>query len=119
MRIDKWLWCVRLYKSRTLAAGACEAGQVKVGGQTAKASRAVREGDIIEAVSGEMTRTVKVVGLLGQRVGAKKVPEFMEDLTPPSEFQKKREPMAPPGYRPKGKGRPTKRDRRILESFFE
>jgi len=118
VRIDKWLWCVRLYKSRTLAAGACESGKVKVGGQKVKASRAVKPGDVISAVSGNMSRTIKVVKLLEQRVGAAKVPEFMEDLTPASEFQKTRQP---PGgeYRPRGAGRPTKRDRRILQSFFE
>jgi ribosome-associated heat shock protein Hsp15 len=111
---------VRLYKSRTLATGACEAGKVRVGGQTVKASRVVKEGDIIEATTpGDTKRTVKVLGLLEQRVGAPKVAQVMEDLTPAAEFQKKREPMGPPGFRPKGTGRPTKRDRRILESFFE
>lgn len=120
VRIDKWLWCARLYKSRTLAAAACEAGKVKIAGQPVKASRAVRRGDVIEAATaGQITRTVKVLELLEQRVGAAKVPGFMEDLTPPSEFQKKREPAPPSGFRPKGTGRPTKRDRRILRSFFE
>jgi ribosome-associated heat shock protein Hsp15 len=119
IRIDKWLWCVRLYKSRTLAASACEAGKVKIGGQIVKPSRSLRKGDIIEAAAGGITRTVKVVGLLGRRVGAQKVPEWMKDLTPASEFQKKRERVEPPGLRAKGSGRPTKRDRRILHSFFE
>jgi ribosome-associated heat shock protein Hsp15 len=119
VRIDKWLWCVRLYKSRTLAAGACEAGKVRVGGQAVKPSRALKEGDLIEATTGEITRTVKVLGFLEQRVGARKVPEFMEDVTPPAELQKKRQGAGPGGFRPKGTGRPTKRDRRILQSFFE
>lgn len=93
---------------------------MRVGGQTVKPSRLVKEGDIIEATTtADIKRTVKVVGLLEQRIGAPKVPEFMEDLTPAAEFEKKREPTGPPGYRPKGTGRPTKRDRRILESFFE
>ena len=118
VRIDKWLWCVRLYKSRTLATNACEAGKVKIGGQPLKPSRAIREGDVITAVAGEITRTVKVVALLEQRVGAPKVSQFMEDLTPASEFQKRHEPRAA-GFRPKGAGRPTKRDSRILQSFFE
>jgi len=119
VRIDKWLWCVRLYKSRTLATSACEAGKVKIAGQAVKPSRAVKQGDLIEAAIGEMTRTVKVRELLEQRVGAAKVPAFMEDLTPASEFQKRRETASPSGFRPKGAGRPTKRDRRILQSFFE
>src|SRR5687767_1461035 len=119
VRIDKWLWCVRLYKSRTLATNACEAGKVKVSGQTVKPSRAVKRGEIIEAVTAEFTRTVKMLEPLEQRVGAGKVSQYMEDLTPPSEFQKKRAPAPPSGFRPKGTGRPTKRDRRILQSFFE
>ena|SRR5437867_2407264 len=118
VRIDKWLWCVRLYKSRTLATAACEAGKVTIGGQSVKASRAVRPGDVITAMTGDITRTVKVTHLLGQRIGAARVREFMEDLTPASEFEKPREPL-PAGVRPKGAGRPTKRDRRILQSFFE
>jgi ribosome-associated heat shock protein Hsp15 len=120
VRIDKWLWCVRLFKSRTLAASACEAGKVKISGQAVKPARAVKRGDIIEATTGEIKRTVKVLELLDQRVGAAKVPQFMEDLTSASEFQKRREPAAAAsGFRPKGTGRPTKRDRRILQSFFE
>jgi ribosome-associated heat shock protein Hsp15 len=90
-----------------------------VGGQTVKPSRALKEGDMIEATTGEIRRTVKVLGFLDQRVGARKVAEFMEDITPASEFQKTRPPAGPPGFRPKGTGRPTKRDRRILQSFFE
>lgn len=120
VRIDKWLWCVRLYKSRTLATSACEAGQVKIGGQTVKPARGVKVGDIVTAVAGDVTRTVRVVQLLDRRVGAAKVPEFMEDQTPPEEFQKRREERAAAsGFRPKGMGRPTKRDRRILQNYFE
>ncbi len=117
VRIDKWLWCVRLYRSRTLATNACESGKVKIGSQMVKPSRAVKPGDIITAVAGGILRTVKVVNLLERRIGAPQVPEFMEDLTPASEFQKARQPVV--GERPKGTGRPTKRDRRILQSFFE
>jgi ribosome-associated heat shock protein Hsp15 len=119
VRMDKWLWSVRLYKTRTLAAAACDAGRVRVNGQPAKPSRSVHPGEIITAVTGEITRTVKVLALLGQRVGAARVPEFIEDLTPPAELQKPRPPQfLPPGARPRGAGRPTKRDRRILQSFF-
>ena len=120
VRIDKWLWCVRLYKSRTLATEACETGKVRISGHSVKPARAVRVGDIITACAGNVTRTVKVVQLLEQRVGAPKVPEFMEDLTPPEEFNKARSEAAHvSGFRPKGTGRPTKRDRRILQGFFE
>jgi ribosome-associated heat shock protein Hsp15 len=120
VRIDKWLWCVRLYKSRTLATEACEAGKVKISGQAVKPARAVKVGDVINACVANVARTVKVLQLLEQRVGAPKVPEFMEDLTPPEEFAKARADSARgAGFRPKGAGRPTKRDRRILQSFFD
>ena len=120
VRIDKWLWCVRLYKSRTLATEACEVGKVKISAHPAKPSRSVKIGDLITASTGNVTRTVKVLQLLEQRVGAPKVPQFMEDLTPPEEFTKAREASAhTSGFRPKGAGRPTKRDRRILQSFFQ
>jgi ribosome-associated heat shock protein Hsp15 len=120
VRIDKWLWCVRLYKSRTLATEACEAGKVKISGHPAKPARGVKIGEIITAATGNVTRTVKVLQLLEQRVGAAKVAGFMEDLTPAEEFTKARETSAHvSGFRPKGAGRPTKRDRRVLQSFFE
>ena len=120
VRIDKWLWCVRLYKSRTLATEACEAGKVKISGHPAKPARSVKIGDVITASTGNVTRTVKVVQLLEQRVGAPRVSEFMEDLTAPEEFAKARAGSATEsGFRPRGAGRPTKRDRRILQSFFD
>jgi ribosome-associated heat shock protein Hsp15 len=113
MRIDKWLWAVRLYKSRSIAAAACGAGRVVIGGQKVKPSRIVRVGDVITAVTGDINRTVKVLGMLEGRVGAKLVPNYMEDLTPAAEFQKPREPhYRTVGLRPKGAGRPTKKERR-------
>ncbi|MEW6157979.1 MAG: RNA-binding S4 domain-containing protein, partial [Verrucomicrobiota bacterium] len=82
VRVDKWLWSVRLYKSRTLASAACLAGAVHINGAAVKPSRTVHVGDVISARIGEITRTVKVVALLESRVGAKLVPQFMQDLTP-------------------------------------
>ncbi len=118
VRIDKWLWAVRLYKTRSLAADACAAGKVRIGDQPVKPARSVRVGETITAVTGEMTRTVKVLGLVQKRVGAKLVPENLEDLTPASEYEKKREPnFTPVMFRPKGTGRPTKKDRRRLDSL--
>lgn len=115
VRIDKWLWAVRIYKSRSLATAACAAGKVRVGGESLKASRSVRIGDVITATTGEITRTVRVIAPLERRVGAKLVPQYMEDLTPASEYQKRREPdFRPLLLRPKGAGRPTKKDRRKL-----
>ena len=118
-RVDRWLWSVRLFKTRTLAARACIAGHVRVNGQSVKPSRALRPGDLVNALLGEITRTVKVLAVLERRVGAKAVAQYLEDLTPQSEYQKPREKIfAPAGLRDKGAGRPTKRDRRVLTSFF-
>jgi ribosome-associated heat shock protein Hsp15 len=119
VRLDKWLWAARLFKSRSLATAACHGGKVRVNGQPAKPARTVHPGDLIIAVTGELTRTVKVIAVLKSRVGPKRVPEYLEDLTPAEEYAKPREKsLAPVGVRPKGTGRPTKRDRRILDSFF-
>jgi len=120
VRMDKWLWAVRLFKSRSLAAAACGAGKVKVGEQMVKASRSVKLGEVITAITGEMTRTVKVTALLEKRVGAKLVGQFMEDLTPASEFEKPREKnfLIPIFHRPKGSGRPTKKERRSMKPFL-
>ncbi len=115
-RIDKWLWAVRVYKTRTLAAKACQAGHVKINGERVKPSRQVHIGEIIEARVGRITRRLKVLAYLENRVGAKLVPQFAEDLTPPEEYQKRREPeYGPIIYRPKGTGRPTKKERRLLQ----
>lgn len=118
VRIDKWLWAVRVFKSRTLAADACCAGKIRIAGQPVKASRNVRVGEVITAVTGDVTRTIEVIGLLERRVGAARVPEFAKEHTPVSEFQKRREPnLLPPVFRPKGSGRPTKKQRREIEGW--
>ena len=119
VRLDKWLWAVRLYKSRSLAIQACQAGHVKIGGQRVKPSRGIHPGEVISALAGQVQRTVKVLGLLEQRVGAPRVSEFLEDLTPPEEYARARaEALAAAPRFPKGLGRPTKKQRRQLESFF-
>lgn len=117
-RIDKWLWAMRLFKTRTLAAAACRDGTVLIGGQPIKPSRDVRVGDIVSAKVAGVQRTVKVIGFPPSRVGAKVVPQFMEDLTPESEFEKAREAARTPQFAwPKGSGRPTKKNRRLWEKF--
>src|SRR5687767_24665 len=109
VRIDKWLWAVRLYKTRTMAAEACASGKVRINEQPIKASRNVRIGETISAATGDITRTVRVIGLLEKRVSAKAVPQFLEDLTPASEYEKPRDPTFTPFvFRKKGSGRPTK-----------
>jgi ribosome-associated heat shock protein Hsp15 len=120
IRLDKWLWAVRLYKTRSLATAACRAGHVKINGETVKPSRNVRLSDVITARIGELNRTVKVLGLLQQRVGPKLVDQYLEDQTPAAEYlrvaEDRLQPHAP--RRPKGTGRPTKKERRQLDELI-
>ena len=119
VRIDKWLWAVRLYKTRSLAIQACRGGHVTISGQTVKPSRAIRLGEVIAARTGELLRTVKVTDIIDRRVGPKLASDFMEDLTPADEYlrvMQKREQGGVP-QRPKGTGRPTKKERRQLEAL--
>ncbi len=118
VRIDKWLWAVRIYKTRTLAAEACRRGAVEVDGQRVKPSHQVRLGEVIKAKTEAILKTVKVQGLLEHRVGASVVKEYLDDLTPPEEYQKPKEPyFRPLFYREKGRGRPTKKERRDLDQL--
>src|SRR5262245_43633514 len=120
VRMDKWLWSVRLYRTRSLAAEACTAGKVQIGGQGVKPARSVKVGDIIAAITGEITRTVRVLKLLEKRVGPKLVSEYLEDLTPAAEYARPREKhFEPIVFRPKGRGRPTKKDRRRIQRHLE
>jgi ribosome-associated heat shock protein Hsp15 len=119
IRIDKWLWAVRLYKSRSLATKACDGGHVKIVGTHVKPSRDVRVGEVITVLTGRIQRTVKVLALLDRRVGAKIVSVYLEDLTPPEEYARAREEAAAPlVHFPKGFGRPTKKQRRQIEELF-
>ena len=119
VRVDKWLWAVRLYKTRTLAADACRAGHVLVNGQPVKPSRDVHIGESVTAKTGHITRTVRVTGLIDKRVSATIARESAEDLTPREEYAKAREPDYSRGVvRPKGAGRPTKKERRDAENLF-
>ena len=118
VRIDKWLWAVRLYKSRSLATEACHAGHVKIGGNSVKPSRGVHAGEQITVFAGRVLRTVRVLSLLDQRAGAKLVSQFLEDLTPPEEYARAREEALEARVRfPTGFGRPTRKQRRQLEGF--
>ena len=116
MRIDQWLWTVRIYKSRTLAANAIKGGHVKVNGEAVKAAHEAKPGEIVTARIEMLTRTLRVIDAPRSRVGAKLVALYAEELTPPEEFAKRRDPnFRPVGLRPKGAGRPTKRERRLLD----
>ncbi len=120
VRLDKWLWAVRVYKTRALATEACKKGWVEIEGRPAKASRDVRLGETIVARTDVMTRTVRALALLDRRVGPALAGNYAEDLTPASEYAKRPEPsLAPPVFRAPGAGRPTKKERRALQQFLE
>lgn len=119
VRIDKWLWAVRLYKTRSQATEACSKGHIWMGDLPVKASRTVKTGDIVKVRRAPIYRSFKILSLLDKRVGAKELPEFIEEVTPQSELdllamQKDMQWIS----RDKGTGRPTKKDRRDLEDFF-
>ena len=118
VRIDKYLWAVRQYKTRTMAGDACRGGKVKLNGTSVKASRELKVGDIIEIATIGLVKKIKVLELLNNRVGAPKVPEYMEDLTPQDVIeQAKLVRQANYEKRDRGIGRPTKRDRRDIEAL--
>ena len=119
-RIDKYLWAIRAFKTRIDATEACKGGRVKVANANAKPSRAVSAGDVIQVRKGAVTFTYKVLRPLDNRVGAKLVPDYAENLTPESEMQKLRAPVETFFVtRDRGAGRPTKRDRREIEHMWD
>lgn len=115
IRIDKWLWTVRVFKTRTQAADACKGGKVKIGGQNVKASREIKAGEIVEIQLGILKKVIKVKQLVKNRVGAKLVPDLIEDLTPVEEYEKM-DLLRQLNHekRDRGAGRPTKKERRDL-----
>ena len=120
VRIDKFLWAIRAFKTRTEAAEACKGGKVKVAGVNAKPSRDVKEGEVITVRKGAVTYTYQVLRPTESRVGAKLVPEFALDLTPDSEKEKLHAPVETFFVtRERGAGRPTKKDRREMEKLWE
>ena len=118
-RLDKWLWAVRLFKTRSLAAAAIRAGAVTINDRPAKPAREVHAGETVVVQQGLVTRTLRVIGAPASRVGAKLVGQYCADLTPPEEFEKLQTARVQQVLaRPKGSGRPTKRDRRELDRLF-
>lgn len=116
VRIDKWLWAVRIYKTRSLATEACKNGRIKIGGLVVKASREVHLEDEIDIHLGIYHKTVKVKTLLHNRVSAALVPVYLDDLTPESEYDKlKVQHEMKTEFRPRGLGRPTKKHRRLID----
>jgi len=118
-RIDKWLWAVRLFRTRSLATDACRAGSVTVNHQPVKPSRDVRAGEVFVVRQGLIHRTLKVRAVPPARVGAKLVAVYCEDQTPPAEFEKARAQRVQQFLaRARGSGRPTKRDRRLIDRLL-
>ncbi len=116
IRIDKWLWAVRLFKTRTQASDACKGGKVKMNGVNLKPSREVKAGDILEVHHNHIKRTVKIKVAAKNRVAASLVPDLMEDLTPAEEFEKlDMMNKLNQEKRDRGMGRPTKKDRRDID----
>lgn len=119
VRIDKYLWAIRVYKTRTEATDACKGGKVRVNGADVKPSRTVKAGDIIAARKGAVVYTYKVLQLIDRRLGAALVPNYAENLTPPEELAKLRAPVETFFLkRDRGTGRPTKKDRRQMEDLW-
>ena len=122
LRLDKWLWAVRVYKTRSDAADACRGSAVRVNGSIAKPSAKIRIGDTVIARTKALTRTLHVLALSEKRIGAPLVPEFLEDQTPASEYEAAREKrenarlFSHKGH--KGQGRTTKKDRRDIEKLI-
>lgn len=120
IRLDKWLWAVRIFKTRTLANEACKGGRVKLKGEPAKSSKEVQIGDIYTIKIDSITKTIQVKAFLDNRVAAKLVEQYMTDLTPQSEYDKLIKKNIPVfGLRERGSGRPTKKERRELEQFSD
>lgn len=119
-RIDKWMWAVRIFKTRTIAAEACKKGRVSINGSFVKAARMVKPGDVIQVKKPPITYSFKVVQAIEKRVGAKLVTEVMENVTTPDQYAILEMSKAS-GFidRARGTGRPTKKDRRSLEGFVE
>ena len=113
MRVDKWLWAARFFKSRTLAAAACDGGKVDVNDQGVKPSRMVRPGDRLTIGLSRIKRIVRVVALSEQRGPGAEAAKLYDDLTPPPPPRELRPAQA--AYRPPGAGRPTKRERRQID----
>lgn len=120
VRIDKWLWAVRIFKTRTIASDACKKGRIMVGDIAVKPSRTIRTGDVVQVKKPPVTFSFKVLDISEKRMNAKLVPHFMENITPPEQYEIL-ELNKISGFvdRQRGKGRPTKKERRELEQFTD
>ena len=120
VRVDKWLWAVRIYKTRSLATEACKKGHISIGELPVKPSRMVHTGEIIHVRKAPIIRSFKILALSEKRMSAKLVEKFMEDITSPEELELLQiQKHMRWSTREKGEGRPTKKDRRELDDFFD
>lgn len=120
MRVDKFLWCVRYYKTRSIATEACRQGKVKIGGDNVKPSREVYPNDKITVRKNQIDYKIDVLDIPPSRVGAKIVGLYINDITPQEEFDKlELLKYSKDYYRKRGTGRPTKKDRRDIDDWFE
>lgn len=119
-RIDKWMWAVRIFKTRTIAAEACKKGRISINGAYVKAARMIKPGDVIQVRKPPIIYSFKVLQSIEKRVGAKLVPDMMENVTTSDQLELL-ELSHVSGFvnRAKGTGRPTKKDRRNLEEFTD
>ncbi|MBO4550636.1 MAG: RNA-binding S4 domain-containing protein [Bacteroidaceae bacterium] len=117
-RIDKWLWAARIFKTRSIAAAACKKGQVSMSGTQLKASRMIKAGDVVSVRKAPITYSFRVLQSIERRVGAKLIPEILENITTPDQYELL-EMSKISGFvgRAKGTGRPTKKERRSLDDF--
>lgn len=120
VRIDKWLWATRIYKTRSLATEECKKNRVSIGDVSVKPSRMIKAGDVVAIRKPPVTFTFRVLDVTENRVGAKLVPQYLENITPAEEYEIL-EMNKISGFvdRAKGLGRPTKKERRDLDEFIE
>ncbi|MBR2936400.1 MAG: RNA-binding S4 domain-containing protein [Paludibacteraceae bacterium] len=119
VRVDKYLWAMRIYKTRSIATDACKCGRVKMNGVELKPSRVFHIGDIFTVRKGPITYTYRILQLSANRLGAKMVADYMEDITPKEQLEiLELARFAAQSGRDRGTGRPTKKDRREIEQFF-
>ena len=117
-RIDKWLWAVRIFKTRAMATEACSGGKVKINETAVKASRKIITGDLIQVREGMVKHIYCVLKIAEKRMGAKLISEFLEDLTPDDELAKLKSAQKQPIHtREQGQGRPTKKERRMMDKL--
>jgi len=117
-RIDKWLWAVRIFKTREMATKACARGKIKIDGTAVKASRSIQQNDVIQVRKGVVKYLYKVQTIAEKRMGAKLVPDYLEDITLKEELVKlKSSQKQPIQTREKGQGRPTKKERRMMDKM--